>query len=389
MEQQDKYKTSGDKIIFSPIFDESLTPYYDTISKYHELIFDNLIFGDRTVRSSFNRKIDFLPDTLTTIIFNHHFNARVNFPNPSPSIWTDTIFSQTRTLKNITFGHCYNVYTELPPSLINLTFGHCFNKPIDFSENRVLTNIIFGEQFNQMIILPKNLLSLTICNKWNCRIILPDGLKHIHLGDESMFNFPIHQLIDNLPNSVEKIDFGRQHINSPTYNLPNSVREITMNVWTRDIKNIQCLPKYIDLLKINLILDTAHNETAVCTFGTSSHITTLDITISGGKNIVLPENVQNIVLNCHFDNVNFSMKNLIFGSNVLSLEIVSRYEIDLNCVNFQTMKYLEKLVVGQGQGQGQGCCGNYWDPLPKSLCVFKNKNTCYYKTYFGWISVFI
>lgn len=380
-EQEPKYKTHGDKIIFSPTFDEPITPYYDTISKYHELIFDDLIFGDRTIQSSFNRRIDFLPDTLTTIKFNHHFNAKVCFPNPQPNMWTDTIFTQTRTLKNIVFGYHYNAYTELPSSVINLTFGHCFNKPIDFSQNHNLTNITFGEQFNQMIVLPKNLLSLTICNKWNCRVVLPEKLESIRLNGEISFNFPICQLVDNLPNSVKKIDFGHQHIHCPMHNLPNSVKTMMMCIRESEIKNIRCLPKYIDLLKISIFLVIVNNPETTYTFGVASHIKTLDVKIYGNQQITLPENVQNVVLNMHDNSTNktMCMKNITFGSKVESLEIISSSNIDLSCINFQTMSQLKKLVVRKGCGE------NYWDLLPKSLYIFENENGYYYNTFFGWI----
>lgn len=390
---ESKYKTDGHKIIFSPTFNEPLNPYHDTIASYNELIFENMTFSDRTIKSSFNRKIDFLPCTLTSITFNHHFNARVNFPNPFPSMWNDTIFSQTRTLKNIVFGHYYNAYTELPPSVINLTFGYCFNKPIDFSQNNNLTNIIFGEQFNQMIILPKYLLSLTICNKWNCKVILPEGLKSIYLRDTDGSRFPIEKMFDNLPNSIHTLDFGTQHIVVPTYNLPNSVRVITMRSNISNIQNIRCLPKHIDLLKITLFTDVVQTCDLTYHITVQSCVKTLDIghhTHTTDKHkIILHVNTQNVIwrIGGRMSNEKIRFVNHDPNTKILSLEIIPFDDYDPECIDLgqiglEAFNNLKQLVVKKN------CCGNYWEVLPKSLSVFVIGSEYYYKTFVGWVRVY-
>lgn len=383
-----KYKTIGRTIIFSPTFNEPLNPYHDIIASYNVLVFENMTFSDRTVKSSFSRKIDFLPCTLTSITFNHHFNARVIFPNPSPSVWNDTIFSQTKTLKNIVFGHHYNAYTELPPSLINLTFGYCYNKPIDFSQNLCLTTIVFGSQFNQNIVLPKNLRFLTICNNWDCRVTLPDGLKSICLGDEHDTRFPIEKIFDNLPNGIHTLDFGTQNIAVPMDNLPNSVRVITMRLNISNIQNIRCLPKHIDLLKITLSFGISQTCDSTYCFAVKSCVKTLDISpivsMACVHRITLPADIQNIILRVDGMTSGAKIKFVNYGSysNVSSLEIISLFDyFTLDLINLGAFDKLKRLVVGT-------FCRYDWEAFPESLSVFVISSVYYYKTFVGWVRVY-
>ena len=122
------YITKDDTIIFSFDFNSKLN--IELISNYKKVIFSNYKLYDELFEhyegkinyiydyeGIFNKTVNDLPNSITHLIFGHHFNQYIyKFPD---------------NLTQLTFDYCFdNCVDNLPNGLIYLKFGWCFNKPI-------------------------------------------------------------------------------------------------------------------------------------------------------------------------------------------------------------------------------------------------------------------
>lgn len=122
--------------------------------------------------SSFNYPLDYLPSTITKIIFGSVFNSPI---------------------------------TKLPNSLTHLKFGYGFNHPISCLPLS-LTHLEFGKSFNSSPYpLPDKLTHLTLGEDFNLPLnYLPNSLKTLIFDSESDFNHPL-----SLPPKLTQLEFYR------------------------------------------------------------------------------------------------------------------------------------------------------------------------------------
>lgn len=147
-----------------------------------------------TIRFNFfNNKMNYIPYSVTKLIFNYQFNFNI-IKNSIPSHINELIFSNNfnqplspksipKSVTHLTFGYFFNrsVNDRIPKSITHLTFGGCFNKEIreSFLKTKI-THLTFGRDFNLPV---KN--------------YIPDTVTHLIFGR----NF--NKSIRNLPRSIE------------------------------------------------------------------------------------------------------------------------------------------------------------------------------------------
>lgn len=172
---------------FKPYFNENITPYHDLIAYCDTLSFEEDY--DKSIYSSFNTEITFLPISLKTIIFNWIFNSNVILPNE---------------LEYLTFGYRFNQPIKLPPKLLYVKFGYSFNQNVKLPST--LCSLTLGLEFDSKLsgiggrALFPSLKFLSIqSNCKQCIEELPDGLEELVCGP--LFDLPI----DNFPSNLKRV----------------------------------------------------------------------------------------------------------------------------------------------------------------------------------------
>lgn len=188
------------------------------------------------------------------------------------------------TLTHLTFGSFFDLFVDhLPASLTHLTFGYRFNKPVD-SLPPLLTHLKFGSNFDQDVEhlpsklqllkfeirfsksidgipdsihtldvstpqkickLPSSLTSLhhqSHTDNLYCQFPTPLKYAFITGSQKRGFDFSATQiesliifaldpppLLNNLPNSLKKLELHGQHWDPDINNLPPSLTSLVMN----------------------------------------------------------------------------------------------------------------------------------------------------------------
>ena len=238
METED-YWIYENKIIFKPNFNNKPDIYQGIISKYNELIFSNYDDYNITIKtnnryyreydknyklSKFNQQV-IIPQNVTHLTFGEEFNQQVTIP---------------QNVIHLTFGHWFNQQVIIPQNVTHLTFYCDFNQQVTIPQN--VTHLIFGWKFNQQVIIPKNVTHLTFGYEFNQPVNL-SNIKYIKLNCNNI------NIIENLPNSVEEIEFG-SNFNLELNNLPNSIKKISFNYFSNYNKELNCLPEFIEYLEL-------------------------------------------------------------------------------------------------------------------------------------------
>ena len=214
-----------DKIIFKPNFNDKLDNYFDIISKYNELIFSN--YDDYNIIFKTNNKYcnEYEQNFKYSI-----FNKQIIIP---------------QNITHLIFGCKFNQQVTIPHIVTHLTFDCEFNQQVTIPENVI--HLTFGYYFNQQVIIPHNVTHLTLGNKFNKQVNLPN-IKYIKLDCNNI------NLIEKLPNSIEEIEFGRC-FNLELQNLPNSIKKISFDCYSKYDKELNCLPESVEYLKLNIGYD--------------------------------------------------------------------------------------------------------------------------------------
>jgi hypothetical protein len=93
--------------------------------------------------------------------------------------------------------------------------------------------------------LTPNLTHLIIGVNFNQQINIPIGIKYLKLTNDNK-----QYIVDNLPNGIEELVLF--HIkNLELSNLPSGIKKIVFNENSDFNKNLNCLPKSIEYLKLN------------------------------------------------------------------------------------------------------------------------------------------
>ena len=255
------------KLIFKPNFSNKLDTYLDIISKYNEIIFSNYDYLDITIKtnneyyegyrnyklSKFNQQI-IIPENVTHLTFGYHFNQQIIIPQNVTHLIFGYDFNQhviiPQNVTHLTFGNNFNQQIIIPQNITHLTFGWDFNQPVIIPEN--VTHLTFGSYYNQQVIIPENVTHLTFGYHFNQQVNLPN-IKYIKLNSNNIY------LIENLPNSIEEIEFG-YNFNLELHNLPNSIKKISFNYYSRYDKELNCLPEFVEYLKLPLCYDKKINK---------------------------------------------------------------------------------------------------------------------------------
>ena len=90
--------------------------------------------------------------------------------------------------------------------------------------------------------IPINVTHLTFGYNFNQQVNLPN-IKYIKLDCDNI------NLIENLPNSVEEIEFS-YNFNLELHNLPNSIKKISFHLYSNYNKELNCLPEFIEYLEL-------------------------------------------------------------------------------------------------------------------------------------------
>jgi hypothetical protein len=94
-----------------------------------------------------------------------------------------------------------------------------------------------------LVNLPSELTYLCLCEKFNQQIDIPANIKCLELGNDNQY------IVDNLPNGIEELKF---HIkNLELSNLPSGIKKIIFYEYCVFNKELNCLPKSIEYLKLN------------------------------------------------------------------------------------------------------------------------------------------
>ena len=197
-----RYKYNKEEII-----KRMLEEYYDLKTK------------TLTLHFYFNEELKDLPVDVKIIIFGKlsTFNQKVdNLPN---------------NLTHLTFGSTFNqIVDNLPKNLTHLTFGHYFNQSVDNLPSS-LTYLTLGMYFNQKIDnLPNNLTHLTIGHCFSQSIDkLPKSIRKLGF-------YSCSKIRNNIPENIEKIKiifYGDDAYNSTVKNIPSHIKEIKINAKTK------------------------------------------------------------------------------------------------------------------------------------------------------------
>ena len=217
----------------------------------------NLTFGNK-----FDKQV-IIPQSITNLTFGQDFNQPVIIPHNVIHLTFDDKFNQQITIpQNVThlfFGENFNQQIIIPQNVTHLTFGLKFNQQIIIPEN--VTHLTFGEWFNQQVIIPQNVTHLTFGTCFNQQVIIPPSVTHLTFG--YCFNKQINlpnikyikldcdniDLIENLPNSVEEIEFGK-YFSLELYNLPNSIKKISFDLNSKYDKELNCLSEFVEYIKL-------------------------------------------------------------------------------------------------------------------------------------------
>jgi hypothetical protein len=221
------------------------------------------------IRNRFNHPVEYLPETITHIVFGGKFNNKINLKN--------------NTLQFIEFYGEYNYPLDgLPDSIIEINIcgwdfnqpinklpyyllclnflgaSNKFNKPINCSNSNLQKLNLKSSEFNQPIDnLPSNLKILILPNKFNQPVEnLPCTIEEIYFGQE--FN----QSLDYLPNSIVEL-FLHENFSQSLDNLPNSIKKLSIrfNGSMTNIKSLLNLPKSIEEILIDFNSTDINNFT--------------------------------------------------------------------------------------------------------------------------------
>lgn len=185
---------------------------------YYNQPIDNIIFPDnlKTIifGSEFNQSIDALPDTIEHITLGIRFKQKINkYPKSLKSLENDN----NTKLEN------------LPETLEKLTLGYYYNRPIDNLPDK-LKELIIIDYKDCFTKFSKELKVLTISRlnkKIGCynfqenKLMLPEGITHLTL--DAGFN----QEVDDLPNSLIYLKLGNE-FNQSLDNLPLGIEELEL-----------------------------------------------------------------------------------------------------------------------------------------------------------------
>jgi hypothetical protein len=117
---------------------------------------------------------------------------------------------------------------------------------IKISEFRNLNKLIFDDFFNQELVFdfPSQLKHIVFGKRFNQKIDeLPDSIEKIEFDHRSLFN----QKISKYPSHLKEIILSRM-FNQPLENLPDSLEIINMKHCDYFFQNIDALPKNIKIL---------------------------------------------------------------------------------------------------------------------------------------------
>ena len=154
------------------------------------------------------KRFQYLPSTITHIMFGTTFNHTINRVLP-PS------------LTHLTFGQLYNSSVRyLPNNITHLTFGRYFDLPVDHLPQSI-TYLTFGENFSQPL------------------THLPQALRVLNLGQS------FHHQLDSLPNSIHTLTtYTKASINS----LPSSLTQLEHHSMTNNLNcTVPCLLTHLCL----------------------------------------------------------------------------------------------------------------------------------------------
>src|SRR3989338_6154296 len=171
------------------------------------------------------------------VIFKPNFKDKLDDYIDIISKYNELIFSNYDDYNIIfkTNNKYYNEYREnYEPSQ--------FNQQIKIPQN--VTHLTFGGHFNQQVIIPENITHLTFGHNFNQQIIIPNN-KYLKINCNNI------DIIENLPNSVEEIEFG-EYFNLELQNLPNSIKKISFYYDSKYDKELNCLPEFVEYLKLNM-----------------------------------------------------------------------------------------------------------------------------------------
>ena len=154
---------------------------------------------------------------------------------------------------NLNYKYSQKYYTEIefrnklhkiiinPNKQLSLNLSYC-----DITNMNILCNIHtikFDRDFNQPIDnLPNSIEKIELYGKFNQPIDnLPNSIKYLMLGNH------FDQPINNLPNSLIKLNLG-QYFNHPVDNLPNTIIELELDdSFNQPINNLPQSLKYLTL----------------------------------------------------------------------------------------------------------------------------------------------
>ena len=158
-------------------------------------------------------------------------------------------------LTHLTFGEIFNKPVDnLPQILTHLNLGLSFNHPINLLPE-LLTHLNVGQKFNHPInLLPKSLTHLTLGEKFNQPINITFNIKHLYLHTNNQ------NVLDNLPDYIEELNFSCDFDldlvkNVKLNNLPNSIKKIIFNKYSKFNGELNCLPKFVESIQLPKLYD--------------------------------------------------------------------------------------------------------------------------------------
>jgi hypothetical protein len=191
-----KYWTKNNEIIFINIFNDEIINYYSIIKKSEILVFSNFLgyiendyykedyeyeeycairtknenFNFLRKNSSFNNKVNNIPDSIKQLYLGSSFNNKVdNLTNNLTKLIFNGNFNRkndflVNSLTVLRYGSTFNFsINNSPKNLNSLCFGENFNKPINKLPQKI-TFIRLEEYFSHKIKkFPPKLKTISCC----------------------------------------------------------------------------------------------------------------------------------------------------------------------------------------------------------------------------------
>ena len=255
-----EYWVYQDYFIFKPHFNEPVENYVNIIKDYKKLIFSDFndlesnIYPDEKFIKYYTGSIFNKPlsnsfeqlDCLKELTFGNEFSQPLE----------NSLLALVQ-LEKLTFG--FEFSQPLGNSLSNLTqlkiliFGCLFNEPVYDSLNKLvqLEELKFDNNFNQpisnLLVCLTKMKKITLGKEFNQELFLPSNIKILKL--DLVTNHNNQNFIDNLPNTIEEL-YLYSRFNLELNNLPNSIKKISFGKYSKYNKSLNNLPRSLE--EINL-----------------------------------------------------------------------------------------------------------------------------------------